>query len=183
MSTPQPIHLTPIPTAPATPEFQSLLTWPFAEQPFYEGQIRRVLESDILNRLVYGFCRVWVYRDPDANTVGFSTLDVCREYDDFTNKKLHAYIPVLVVHPGHRHKGHGRSIVQHLIAEAALIAQSSEQISDLLFLDVYAANGVAISLYERSGFMILNPDAPILDPVENNEPYFIMAKNVSLAPG
>jgi hypothetical protein len=44
------------------------------------------------------------------------------------------------------------------------------------------SNRGAISLYERCGFEILNPDAPIPDPQENNETYVIMARSVDVAP-
>jgi ribosomal protein S18 acetylase RimI-like enzyme len=182
MSILQPISLTPVRTAPGKPEFQAILTWPFAEQPFYEGQVKRLLQKDIPHRVMYGFCLVWVYRDPDGNVVGFGTLDVCKDYERFTGGKYHAYIPLLAVNPEFQKRGHGRSIVQHLIAEAVLIAQSPAGFSDLLFLDVYTANQGAISLYEKCGFVTLNPDAPILDPQENNAPYVIMAQKVAVAP-
>ncbi len=181
MSTQQPIPLTPIPTTSSKPEFQALLKWPFAEQPFYEGQIKRLLQDDIPDRVKYGSAQVWVYRDPDGNTVGFSTLDLCQEYDQFTDGKFHSYIPLLAVHPNFKRRGHGRSIVQHLIAEAVLIAQSSADFSDLLFLDVYTANKEAIPLYEKYGFVTLNPDTPIPDPQENNETYVIMARKVAVS--
>src|SRR5437016_3365448 len=79
---------------------------------------------------MYSFGRIWVYRDPDGNMVGFGTLDVCREYARFTGGKYHAYIPLLAVHPAFRGRGHGRRIVEHLVAEVVLLAQSSADISD-----------------------------------------------------
>jgi ribosomal protein S18 acetylase RimI-like enzyme len=182
MPTIQPVPLTPIRTGPGRPEFQALLTWPFAEQPFYEGQVKRLLENDIPHRVLYSFGLVWVYRDPDSNTVGFGTLDVCKEYERFSKGKHHCYIPLLAVNPAFQKRGHGRSIVQHLIGEAVLIARSPGNFSDRLFLDVYTANQGAISLYEKCGFVPLNPDFPIPDPAENNEPYFVMARNVAVAP-
>jgi len=131
---------------------------------------------------MYGFGVVWVYRDPAGNTVGFGTLDICKEYEHFTGGKYHSYIPLLAVNPVFQKRGHGRRIVEHLIAEAVLIAQSPADISDVLFLDVYTANQGAISLYTKCGFVILNPDTPIPDPQENNEPYVIMARSVAVAP-
>jgi len=95
---------------------------------------------------------------------------------------LHSYIPLLAVNPAFQKRGHGRSIVEHLTAEAALLARSSATISHLLFLDVYTANRGAISLYERCGFVAMNADMPIPDPRQNGESYVIMAKNVSVAP-
>lgn len=183
MSTPQPISLTPIRTIPGDSGFQAILTWPFAEQPFYEGQVKRLLENDIPYRVTYGSCMVWVYRDPDGNTVGFGTLDVCKDYERFTGGKYHSYIPLLAVNPAFQKRGHGRSIVLHLIAEAVLIAESPAGCSELLFLDVYTANQGAVSLYQKCGFVTLNPDAPIPDSQENDEPYVIMAKRVVVTPG
>jgi ribosomal protein S18 acetylase RimI-like enzyme len=180
---PQQIRLAPVRTFPGEPDYQALLTWPFAAQPFYERQVIRLLQNDIPHRVMFGFGLVWVYRDPAGNTVGFGTLDVCRDYGQFTGGKYHSYIPVLAVHPAFRGLGHGRRIVEHLVAEAALLAQSPADISDRLFLDVYAVNQGAIALYERCGFVILNPDAPVPDPHENNEPYIIMASCVAVTPG
>src|ERR1051325_3480336 len=148
MATPQPIPLTAVRTVPGEAAYQALLGWPFAAQPFYEGQVLRLLQNDIPHRMMYGFGLAWVYRDPGGNTVGFGTLDVCKEYERFTSGKFHCYLPLLAVNPAFQKRGHGRSIVQHLIAEAVLIAQSPADISDLLFLDVYTANQGAI---ERGG--------------------------------
>jgi ribosomal protein S18 acetylase RimI-like enzyme len=177
----QPIPLKAIRTAPGEPEYQALLAWPFAAQPFYEKQVLGLLQNDIPNRVMFGFGLVWVYQDPNGNKVGFGTLDLCRENERFTGGKHHAYIPLLAVHPACRGQGHGRSIVEHLVAEAVLIAQSPHDLSNLLFLDVYTANQPAIALYEKCGFTILNPAAPIPDPQEHNETYVIMARNVAIA--
>ena len=145
--TPQtPIPLTSIRTAPATPEFQAIFSWKFSDETFYEKQILRLLKHDIPQRMLYGFCSTWVYRDPDGNAVGFGTLDVCKEYERFTDGKVHRYIPLLAVNPAFQKRGHGRSIVQHLIAESILIAQDPANISGFLFLDVYEANRAAIAL-------------------------------------
>jgi ribosomal protein S18 acetylase RimI-like enzyme len=129
---------------------------------------------------MFGFGVMWVYHDPYGNRVGFGTLDVGKDYSQFTNGKVHCYIPLLAVHPAFQKRGHGSSIVDHLTAEAVLIAASPAGISDILFLDVYTANQGAISLYEKCGFLIMNPATPIPDPQENNETYFIMAKRVAL---
>ncbi len=172
MSTP----LTPVRTAPSEADYQSLLSWPFADEPFYQGQVKRLLQNDIPFRVMYSSGIVWVYRDPEGNVVGFGTFDVCKDYEQFTGGKYHSYIPLLAVHPAFQKRGHGRSIVEHLIAEAMLIAQSPADFSDLLFLDVYTANQAAVSLYAKCGFVTLNPDTPIIDPQEHNEPYIVMAK-------
>lgn len=141
-----------------------------------------MLREEIPQRMIYGeLLMVFVYHDPDGNKVGFGTLDLCNDYAQFTDGKLHAYLPVLGVHPNFQKRGHGRSIVEHLIAEAVMIAQSFDDCSDLLFLDVYTANTPAISLYERQGFVTVNQDSPIPDPEEHDEPYVIMAKKVLVA--
>jgi ribosomal protein S18 acetylase RimI-like enzyme len=179
-----PIPLTAMRTDPSKPEFKALLDWPFAAPPFYEGQVKRLLQNDIPDRVRYQACQVWVYRNPAGDAVGFGALAVCKEkdYEQFTGGKYHSYIPLLAVHPAYQRRGHGRVIVDHLIAEAVLLAQSPVDISNLLFLDVYTANKGAVSLYEKCGFVTLNPDVPIPDPQENNEAYFLMARSVAVAP-
>jgi len=177
----QPISLNAVRTAPSQLEYQALLAWPFATQPFYEGQVLRLLQDGVPHRVKYSFGLVWIYRNPAGDTVGFGTLDVCKEYEQFTGGKYHSYIPLLAVHPAFQKQGYGRSIVEHLIAEAVLIAQSPGDFSDLLFLDVYTANKGAISLYNKCGFVTMNQNAPILDPQENNEEYVLMARSVAVA--
>jgi ribosomal protein S18 acetylase RimI-like enzyme len=174
------IPLSPVQTAVGDAEFQSILTWQFAQHPFYEAQVQRLLKHDVPHRMAYGACSIWVYRDPHGNIVGFGTLDVCSEYSQFTGGDRHCYIPVLTVNPAFQRRGHGRTITEHLVAEAVLAWQMSADVSDPLFLDVYGANRGAISLYEKCGFATLNPNNPIPDPTENNEPYLIMAKRISL---
>ena len=178
---PQTITLQPVRTSPDKPEYQALLSWEFEPEPFYQGQIPRLLQSDIPHCVSFSSGFVWVYRDADNNTVGFGTLDVCKEYERFTDGKPHAYIPLLAVHPNYQGRGHGRRIVDHLIGEAVLFAGSGPILSDRLFLDVYTMNILAIGLYQKFGFAILNPNNPIPDPEENNEPYFIMARSVSVS--
>ena len=128
---------------------------------------------------MYSFGLIWVYRAPTGDIVGFGTLDVCKDYEQFTGGKRHSYIPLLAVHPAFQKRGYGRSIVEHLSAEAVLIAQSPGDFSDLLFLDVYTANQGAISLYNKCGFVTLNPSTPIQDSQEGNETYVIMARSVT----
>lgn len=174
------MQFTPVRTVPDSPEFQALLTWPFPESPFYMGQVKRVLQNDVAQRSADGWCLIWLYRDAMGNTVGFGTLDLCEDYAPFAEDKPHPYIPVLAVHPNFQNRGHGRRIVQHLVAHAAIAVRKLPHVSTLLFLDVYKANP-AISLYQKCGFEILNPDSPIPDRKENNEPYFVMARNVAIA--
>lgn len=175
MPTPFPIPLTPIRTVVGDPEFQAILSWQFPQQPFYEGQVQRLLNQDIPHRMVFGACSLWSYREPHGNIVGFGTVDISRDYELFTNGRPHCYLPVLAVNPAFQRRGHGRTIVEHLIAEATAVVQSSDDLADLLFLDVYTANQGAISLYAKYGFVTLNPNNPIADPTENNEAYFVMA--------
>jgi ribosomal protein S18 acetylase RimI-like enzyme len=176
-----PVPLTPVRVAPSDKEFLEILKWPFATAPFYEAQVQRLLQSDIPQRFAYGFASLWIYNEPKGQTVGFGTLDLCGEYSQLTGGKPHSYIPVLAVHPHHRGSGYGRTIVDHLIAEAVLIAQHPTQVSDQLFLDVYQANQGAVSLYLKAGFSVLNANSPVIDPAENNEPYLIMAKHVAIS--
>ena len=167
---------------PKAEEFQAILNWPFPDHPFYKTQIKRLLQNDIPQRVAFNNCQVWGYRDPEAKTIGFGTLDLCSEYKRFTNDKPHCYIPLLAVHPDFEGRGHGRSIVQHLIfvAELARILRGPENCSEYLFLDVYTANQPAISLYEKFQFGILADNPPIQDPDENNETYVIMARKLAL---
>ena len=177
---PPTITLQPVRTSPGKPDYQALLSWEFASEPFYQGQIPRLLQSDIPHRVNYGSGFVWVYRDANNDTVGFGTLDVCEEYERFTGGKFHPYIPLLAVHPKFQRRGHGRRIVDHLIGEAVSFARNAPSMSNRLFLDVYKANEAAISLYQSCGFTLLNPENPIPDCGENNEPYFIMARSVAV---
>jgi ribosomal protein S18 acetylase RimI-like enzyme len=173
-----PIPISPFSIDPKSEELDAILNWPFPDQPFYKAQIKRLLQDDIPQRVVFSNCQVWGYRDPEGKTVGFGTLDLCHEYKRFTNGKAHCYLPVLAVHPDFEGRGHGRSIVQHLIlaAELALTLRGPEHCSEYFFLDVYTANQRAISLYEKFKFGILSP--PIQDPDENNETYVVMAKKL-----
>jgi len=98
----------------------------------------------------------------------------------FTGAKDHCYIPLLAVNPNFQKRGHGLTIVDFLVAEAAGIAQKNSNVSNLLFLDVYTANQAAVSLYDKSGFDTLNRDAPLADPQESNETYVIMAKKLAI---
>ena len=185
MSTQQIIPLTPIRTWPGKAEYVEILGWPFPEHPFFLGQIKRLLQIDIPLRIMSSYCMAWAYRHPNGNTAGFGSIAVCKDYQQFTDGKLHTYIPLLAVNPApdFARRGHGHSIVQHLIAEAVLIAQSARDfLSDILFLDVYVANQPAISLYDKCSFIALNSTNPILDPQENNEPYIVMAKKVTVSP-
>ena len=96
---PLPIPLTSHRVFPTQQEFRDILAWPFPTERFYEAQVTRLLEFDIPRRVETSFGIVRLYRDPDGNAVGFSTLDVCRDYGHFTDGNNHSYIPLLAVHP------------------------------------------------------------------------------------
>lgn len=181
MAASQSAPLTPIQITCGDSEYQAILAWQFVDEPFYECQVLQVLGQDIPRRMAFGCCAMWAYRDSHGNVVGFGTLDICQEYARFTGGTHHCYIPVLAVNTAFQRQGHGRRIVDHLAAEAVLVRQATNDISDLLFLDVYSANKAAAALYEKCGFTVLNPDNPIPDPAENNETYLVMAKRVSIA--
>jgi ribosomal protein S18 acetylase RimI-like enzyme len=157
-------------------EFREICGWQFANS--YVG---RLLRDDIPRRMRRRAGRIWVYRDQRDHLVGFGTIDVNDHYSDYTDGRLHPYIPLLAVNPMMGRQGYGTSIVEHLIGEAAMMAREQDHCYDVLFLDVYTSNTGAITLYEKCGFEKVS-DQPSLDPDENNEPYFIMAKRVSVAP-
>ena len=54
-----PIPLSAAPIRLDSPEFATLLSWPYAD-PF----VSRMLQTDITERFLSGDCQVWVYRDP-----------------------------------------------------------------------------------------------------------------------
>lgn len=181
MSSPRPIELTITETQPDAPEYAELFSWPFATQPFYEAQVLTLLRHDVPYRVQRGRCFVYVYHDPDGNCVGFSTMDLSNEYEVITGGHPHPYIPVLAVNPRFQQRGHGKRIVNHLVGKGAVLHACAQDCSDLLFLDVYQANTPAISLYEKCEFRVLNPDEPLIDSQQNDEPYFVMARRVSVA--
>ena len=162
MSDSTPIELLPVPIELDSSEFVAICGWAFEDD--YVG---RLLKNDIPRRVLRGSCRVWVYENPDRQLVGFGTIDVCSDYSEsYTGGRPHPYIPLLAVEPGMRGRGYGKSIVQHLIDLAALLALGPGGCHDVLFLDVYRDNDKAINLYERCGFGIVERE-PRSDPDEN----------------
>jgi ribosomal protein S18 acetylase RimI-like enzyme len=135
---------------PDTDEYREIESWAYPSAPFYEAQIRRLLEVDIPYRFLHHGCIIWAYRNQKGNTVGFGTLDLSDEYIAYAGERLHPYIPLLAVNPEFRGQGHGTSIVEHLIG-AAHLQTISQDCSNLLFLDVYTANKPAIGLYSKRG--------------------------------
>ncbi len=170
-----PIPLTPVLIELDSDEFSAISGWPFAD-----AFVRRLLENDIPQRVLFGSCRIWTYRDPAGRLVGFGTLDVCGECIEYTDGKLHPYIPLLAVNPTIKSLGYGTSIVRHLIDEAAFLALQGV-CHDVLFLDVYSANAKAIRVYTESGFVTITPQ-PIPDPQEGGQSYIVMAMRVSISP-
>jgi ribosomal protein S18 acetylase RimI-like enzyme len=168
------IRLTPIPIELNNAIFHAICAWPFAD-----NFVGRVLREDIPRRARFNGCRVWVYRDPDNEIVGFGTIEVCDDYRRLSQNRPHPYIPLLAVNPRKEKRGHGTSIIKHLVGQAALLAcQPTNACHDILFLDVYLSSTSAIRLYEKCGFVNLS-DKPLHDPIEN-KPYIVMAKRVSI---
>lgn len=154
-------------------EFLAISSWPFADT-----FVRRLLQEDIPQRVQFGNCGIWTFRDPDGSLVGFGTLDLCLDCREFTNGKLHPYIPLLAINPTIKSRGYGTSIVRHLIDEAALVALPGV-CHGVLFLDVYTTSEKAIQVYKDCGFISITPES-IPDPRENGKTYIIMAKRVSI---
>ncbi|MDP9175173.1 MAG: GNAT family N-acetyltransferase [Planctomycetota bacterium] len=169
-----PIPLTAMPIQLSSPVFvQGICCWSFDD-----AFVGRILKEDIPQRVRLGAARIWAYRDPSNEIVGFGTIDVCKDWKDITGGKPHAHIPLLAVNPSKRGHGHGHAIIDHLIGEAVLLTYPpSSNCCDLLFLEVYTFSTPAISLYEKHGFSKVR-DEPFFDDVENQS-YFLMARRVS----
>ena len=123
----------------------------------------------------YNNCRLWTYRNPDNNTIGFGTLEVSNYYSEHTAGLPHLYIPLLALRPNVGRYGYGTSIVKHLIHEAAKIMTGVPVCDALLFLDVYMDSSDAIRLYNKCGFVRLI-DTPMFDDQVEGKPYYIMTK-------
>jgi ribosomal protein S18 acetylase RimI-like enzyme len=187
MATYPPTQLDPRPVTLESPEFAAIKSWPFPDEPFYVRQIRRLLDTDVAQLVQSRNCTIWAYRDPAASSelVGFGTFCIADFHSGFTDGRPHTYIPVLAANPGVQSRGYGQAIVEHLVEVATVIVRRWPPglISDKLFLDVYIANERACKLYsEKCGFVTLNPDNPIPDPAENEEPYVVMARSVAVSP-
>lgn len=169
-----PVPLTPIQVGVGSGEFQAISGWPYAD-----SFVARLLHEDIPQRVQFGNCRIWVYRDPDERFVGFGALDVCGDCREFTGGRDHPYIPLLAVNPTIKSKGYGSSNIHHLVDEAALLAMQG-LCHDILFLDVYVSNVKAISVYTACGFVHITP-YPIPDPQEGGQAYTVMARSVAIS--
>jgi GNAT superfamily N-acetyltransferase len=124
--------------------------------------VKRLLRDNNPQRAQFGNGRIWTYRDPHGNLVSFGTHDLHYECQEFTEGKLHPYIPLLPVNPTINSFGYGTSIVRHFIAESALLALWG-MCYDVLFLDVYTSNEKAIRVYTNCGFRTITAE-PIADP-------------------
>lgn len=164
------IPLTAHPIQVGSPEFTTILAWPYAD-----SFVHRLLRDDIPRRALFGHCRIFIYRDPRGQPVGFGTLDVCGDCSALVANAPHPYIPLLAVNPTIQSLGYGTSILHHLVSEAAVLARLNV-CADILFLDVYTASTKARALYDRAGFQAVTGE--IFDAVEKM-PYIVMAKRVS----
>lgn len=172
MSGHTPVPLTADPIGLTSPEFSAILKWPFAD-PF----VGRLLNEDIPQRVQLYDARLWIYRDPQACSVGFGSLQIGNDCDEFTDGMAHTYIPLLAVNPAFLGKGHGKSIIRNLIGEAALLVQGHRALHSSLWLDAYTTSTAAIGLYAATGFRQISP-APIPDPLQGGATYIVMARRV-----
>lgn len=170
------IHLDPLPIDLDSPEFVEICGWDY-EDAF----VGRLLREDIPQRIAFSQGQIWVYKDTSGQLAGFGTLDFCKEYENYSDGRLHSYIPLLAKNPAIRTPGYGTSIIWHLINEAALLVNLLG-CDDVLYLDAYEHSIAAMKLYEKVGFARLI-DEPIPDSLENGRRYYIMAKRVAMARG
>jgi len=167
-----PIPLTPVLIDLESSEFQAISGWPFADP-----LVGRLLREDLPQRVQFGNCRIWIYRDPDDRFVGFGALDICGECREYTEGRENPYIPLLAVNPTIASKGYGTSVVRHLIDEAALLT-FQDMCDGFLFLDVYTSSERAIKVYTACGFVTVTPQA-IPDLQEGGKTFIVMAKRVA----
>ena len=186
-STPHVPHpLIPVPIAVSSSEFRAIQGWQFPSEPFYLRQVREMLLRDIPQLSVFHDCALWRYVDPlvGPSSVGFGSISVTNIYSALTGNQRHLYIPLLSANPQLKSYGYGKSIVEHLVAEATQLLdtfkQSGEDLWEAVFLDVYVKNEPACNLYtNKCGFRILNLTNPEPDPAENGEPYYVMARKLA----
>jgi GNAT superfamily N-acetyltransferase len=171
------IPLAPIRVGLLSDDYAELCRWPYVDE-----FVGKLLFADIPKRSQFGNCRIWIYRDPAGQTVGFGTLDLCCDYSVFTSGHPHPYIPLLAVNPTIKSLGYGTSILQHLIDEATLLTASPTGCYSHLYLDVYTSSEKAKALYTAAGFENITPQ-PFLDPQADGKPYIVMARRVAIARG
>jgi len=170
-----PIPLTPVEIQTAEAGYATLLAWVYPPESAY---VTRMLQDIIPGREKYGRCRTWVYVEPAGQVVGFGTLHMSDDWRAYCGELPHPYIPLLSVNPGIKSLGYGETILNHLVAEAATLVRTTTDCSTRLFLDVYATNDRAISLYERNGFRHV---ATRHDTDEGGAEYLILARSVAVA--
>ncbi len=170
------IPLLPVLITIGSPEYGTISSWPFVN-----SFVARLLRDDLPERVRSNQTRIWVYCDPDDQLVGFGTLDVCQDYREYTQGSPHPYVPLLAVNPAFERRGHGTSIVQHLIGESAVLIRRAGCARDV-YLDVYQKSVDAIKLYEKSGFVKII-DKAFPDPLERGLSYFVMARQVIVERG
>ncbi len=183
MSNPPVVILSPQPIVHSHSEFKELLSWQ------YEGDdafVTRLLENDIPQRILFEGCTLWVYRDrmnhPDGKIVGFGALAINRDHSRYTHGNPHLHIPLLGKNPSVKSLGYGKSILNHLISEAALRVKWQNLKSDAVFLEVYTTSIKAISLYQDDfGFVKLTA-SPCDDKAEGKQ-FWVMARSVGVVRG
>jgi ribosomal protein S18 acetylase RimI-like enzyme len=174
-----PVSLDAIPIGLDDPDWaQDICNWNWEPEDTY---VRDMIQVDIPERVRYRNCRIWSFRDPNNEVVGFGTMDVWTDWSELSgDSRQHTYIPLLGVNKERRKPGYGTFIVNYLIEEATVtVSELGEQCQDYLFLDVYADRTKAISIYEHSGFEKAVPNS--LCDQGDNRPYFVMYRNVSVA--
>ena len=168
-----PIPVVPIPIGPWEPAFSEMVTWPFRDE-----FVGRLLQNDLPQRIRFQNCRLWGYRDPQGQLVGLGSLVICCDWRELTDCKPHTYIPLLAVNPAHERRGHGSSILRHLIAEAAVLVDLAPSCSPALILDVYTASEEAIGLYRKNQFDQIA--GPFPDSDASGKEYIVMACKLSV---
>jgi ribosomal protein S18 acetylase RimI-like enzyme len=155
-----------------SPVFEAVRSWSYAD-----SFVGRILNDDIPQRVQYGNASIWAYADPDKRLVGFGVMDVCDDYSSLTGGTAHPHIPLLAVNQESQGKGHGNSIVKHLIGQAAICARRGWY--NVVFLEVYTTSAAAISLYQKHLFEKVSEE-PVYDTAEKQF-YYIMGRQVSIS--
>ena len=169
-----PIPLEPVLIEYGSSEFEMISTWNFID-PF----VTRLLATELPQRMMFGLCKVYIYSDPSGQPVGFGSMDLCRDYAEYTAGQLHPYLPLLALKPNIKSLGYGTTILRHLTDLATSEIVNNKLNHGLLFLDVYTTNHKAVALYRTEGFSEVS-SGPIVDELEGGNTYIIMAKRVSV---
>ena len=167
----EPVPLSAVVVGLDSVEFAEILGWPFEDR-----FVGRLLREDIPLRITVGDCRLWSYRDPAGQLVGFGSIDIGTDYSEYVDGRSHPYIPLLAVNPTIQSRGFGTAIVRHLVRTAGLMVRGG-YLAPIVFLDVYETSTKAIALYRKCGFLNVS-DTPDIDPMEGGKRYFIMTRRV-----